>query len=355
MQGTDGAHGEVPTQKTKPPKVQPPISVTREHAAKLGFVTDEHFEEYMTLSGVRVQYGVLNGMTRERMAGLTDDQVRGLATGLTREQVEQPWFSSLHADAAQSGVPYDRYKDLSLSQVRNFMRGRRVRRRKLFNLGQIMGVRAGLSRDQVSKPWFYIPHATLARRGVSYKVYSVYQFSSEADLSCQLDISKSLTRKQMADLNYDQLKFMHKNRHRLPCASIIVSATTEEEMQAALKKYIYMKEVDVWSRKFPLAGTTASLLCMVEPAAETASATAASASAVFGSVAGAGLPDDAAEVSAGSGEVTRRDDSLLVSDKKGRVEVLKSLSRFPAQEMLSLLVDKKHLEQEEKNSRGFRA
>ncbi len=43
--------------------------------------------------------------------------------GLSREQVNYPWFSQAHAYAAKAGIPYAKYQGLTEMQVKFIMRG----------------------------------------------------------------------------------------------------------------------------------------------------------------------------------------------------------------------------------------
>lgn len=84
---------------------------------------------------------------------LSFPQAYGLLLGLTRKQVEWPWFTYRHAEAAARGKLYSQYADLTEDAA--------------------CGVAYGLKRDQVTDPFwkFESGHAAAARAGEDYEQY----------------------------------------------------------------------------------------------------------------------------------------------------------------------------------------
>jgi hypothetical protein len=163
------------------------------------------YEAYAGLSYGQVCYGILKGLTRQQLAGLNDYQINGISAGLSREQVSHGWFSSPHAEAAEKGIPYEVYAGLSYEQVcYGILKG--LTRQQVAGLDghQINGIRAGLSREQVSHDWFSLPHAEAAEKGIPYEVYAGLHYEE-----VWWGILKGLTRQQVEGLEGHQIDGIH--------------------------------------------------------------------------------------------------------------------------------------------------
>jgi len=159
------------------------------------------YEQYRGLSYEEVD-GILKGLSREQVVGLTYFQIRGIKAGLTREQVNHKWFSYTHAEAAERKIPYEQYRGLSYEEVDGILQG--LSRKQVVGLDewQIRGMLAGLTREQVNHAWFSIGHAEAAEKKIPYKRYNGLS-NMEAS-----GISKGLSKEQLVGLNDDQIQGM---------------------------------------------------------------------------------------------------------------------------------------------------
>ncbi|MDO8953998.1 MAG: hypothetical protein Q7V63_04020 [Gammaproteobacteria bacterium] len=151
------------------------------------------YEEYKGLTDPIVEHGILYGLKRDQVIGLTRGQVLGIQAGLERSQVNFPWFKEIHAQIADKGIPYEEYENLSehpaliailngltraqvvglnLSEIKGIQAG--LSREQVIGLNddQIEGVQAGLTREQVSHSWFKASHAQAAKGGIPYYIYA---------------------------------------------------------------------------------------------------------------------------------------------------------------------------------------
>jgi hypothetical protein len=63
------------------------------------------------------------GLSRAQVEGLTSVQIAGIEVGLTREQVSFPWFDHGHVEAAAAGKPYADYQGLTSRQASRVAEG----------------------------------------------------------------------------------------------------------------------------------------------------------------------------------------------------------------------------------------
>ena len=208
---------------------------------------------------------------------LSAAQLRGISAGLTEEQVNHNWFWMSHAEAAEAGIDYEEYQELTPLQVRyGILKGLKRAQVIDLNVSQIEGVAAGLTREQVNHDWFVAYHRKAAEAGIDYEEYQELTWEQ----ACY-GILKGLTRAQVIGLNADQLFFAKK--HNVPKASIIASATTTAEMLSDLRAY--KAKINKCEASLFMLATKKQRDKLRKPAETTVTA-----SATVGCSAGAGLP-----------------------------------------------------------------
>jgi hypothetical protein len=166
-------------------------------AAKAGIP----YEQYQGLTESQIAYGILRGLNRDQVEGVIEDwclewRLGGMVSGLTKTQVNQPWFRISHCRAAEEGFSYESYQGLTETQVNSGIRKGLSREQVEWATGdesdyQLRGMVAGLSKEQVNHAWFGVEHATAAEEGFLYESY-------QGLTQCQVSegIRKGLSREQ---------------------------------------------------------------------------------------------------------------------------------------------------------------
>ena len=111
---------------------------------------------------------------------LSKAQVLGVKAGLTREQVSYDWFSYGHARAAKQGCAYELYQGLSNWQA--------------------FGVSWGLTREQVNHDWFSNEHYHAAKQGCDYELYQ--GLSNEQVLGVQIGLTRGQVNNDWFDISH---------------------------------------------------------------------------------------------------------------------------------------------------------